>query len=180
MKCFCWWYWMSFLSSKQQMTLGFDILCDFLGWKPSAFLKKKIFAHSSRVHHDLQCLLLPSTLTTDTRVWDRTSTALQITVDRGREIEKKKSVNKPQNSSKIVIVLWSIHRVDKKQKNHWHVYIHFCNDCTFTYVLRNVNRICIFMWNIIKPLQFLCEMWLLAFFCEHEAVFRIFGDAWKG
>ena len=27
---------------------------------------------------------------------------------------------------------------------------------------------------------FLRETWLLAFFCEREAVFRIFRDAWKG
>ena len=36
---------------------------DFLGWKPSAFLKKKKpFARSSPVHHDIQCPLLPSAL----------------------------------------------------------------------------------------------------------------------
>ena len=27
---------------------------------------------------------------------------------------------------------------------------------------------------------FLTEMWLLAFFCEREAVFQIFHNAWKG
>lgn len=43
--------------------------------------------------------------------------------------------------------------------------IHFC---MYLYVLRNVNRICIFL-----------ETWLLTFFCEREVVFRIFRDAWK-
>ena len=82
---------MSFLSSKQQMTSGFDISGDFPGWKPSAFLKKKTFARSSRVHHDLQCPLLPSPLTTHTRVWDRTNTDLQIAESWGGEIEKKQT-----------------------------------------------------------------------------------------
>ena len=127
-------------------------------------------------HHDLQCPLLPSPLTmlalsnTERAGLRYNMFRFTLLVEKNR---KGKRVNKPQNCSKLVIVLrfylqnrkMHTFRTSKATK----MFKYICDDSICIYACAT------WMWFV-----FLRETWLLAFFCEREAVFRIFRDGWKG
>ena len=128
-------------------------------------------------HHDLQCPLLPSPLTM--LVLSNTERAslrynmfrFTLLVEKNR---KGKRVNKPQNCSKLVIVL-RFYLQNRK--------MHTFRTSKATKMFKYIFVIIVFVYMFCstwKWFVFSRETWLLAFFCERETVFRIFRDAWKG
>ena len=106
------------------------------------------------------------------RVRVRTSSDLH-SLRVGKNWKGKKIVNRQQNCSKMVIVLRSILRVEKYTNLERKKRLKCLNiSLKWLYLYMFYAT---WIWFV-----FLRETWLLAFFCEREAVFRIFHDAWKG
>ena len=102
-------------------TDGFEI-SDFRAfspeWKPSVFLKKRLL-RSCRTYHTgaIAAFTVNNISPFKYRTRESEREQVKIYTSRREKLKRKKRVNKPQNSSKMVIVLRSIpHRVEKTLK----------------------------------------------------------------
>ena len=130
----------------------------FQGWKPSVFLEKEcsFLSYAPWYTVPIAAFNVNNACPFKYRTYESEIEQVPIYTSCREKLKRKKDlINKPQNSSKMVIVLRSIHRVEKythlerkKPLKCLNIFLKWLY-LYIWYVLRNVNMICIFTWNVI-------------------------------